>query len=96
MYKRTTIVLLAAMYVNPVTVLAQSSTDCSMAKFMAGHALTVIKGGATLEQALGMFEANGSTTMIITEIYSRKDSLQQKKDAEMIGVNICMKGGAEI
>ena len=83
-------VLLAALFATPVVAQGRSATDCAMAKYMAGHALTVIKGGATLDQTLGMFENNAPNTMIIKEIYSRKDSLARKKDAEMIGANMCM------
>lgn len=90
MNKSILTVLLASLFVTPVVVQARSSADCAMAKYMAGHALTVIKGGATLDQTLGMFENNTPNTMIIKEIYSRKDNLTRKKDAEMIGANMCM------
>ena len=84
-------VVLAVTFVTPAVIQAKSSSDCAMAKYMAGHALTVIKGGATLDQTLGMFEKNKSNAQIINEIYSKRDSLAKKKDAEMIGANICMK-----
>ena len=90
MNKSILTVLLAALFTTPVAVQARSSADCAMAKYMAGHALTVIKGGATLDQTLGMFENNAPNTMIIKEIYSRKDSIARKKDAEMIGAKMCM------
>ncbi len=83
-------VLLTSLFTFPVTAQAKSPSDCAMAKYMAGHALTVIKGGATLDQTLGMFENNVSNRMIIKEIYSRKDSLAQKKQAETIGTKMCM------
>ncbi len=83
-------VLLASLFAFPVTAQAKSPADCAMAKYMAGHALTVIKGGATLDQTLGMFENNVSNQMIIKEIYLRKDSLAQKKEAETIGATMCM------
>ena len=82
--------LLATLLITPGAVQAKSSSDCAMAKYMAGHALTVIKGGATLDQTLGMFENNTPNIMIIKEIYSRKDSLARKKDAETIGASMCM------
>jgi hypothetical protein len=88
--------LLASMLVTPVTVQAKSSSDCAMAKYMAGHALTVIKGGATLDQTLGMFENSSPNVKIIKEIYSRKDSIVRKKDAEKIGANMCMKENSRV
>jgi hypothetical protein len=84
-------VVLAVTFITPAAIQAKSSSDCAMAKYMAGHALTVIKGGATLDQTLGMFENNKANSQIINEIYSKKDSIIKKKDAEMIGANICMK-----
>ena len=91
MNKSILTVLLAALFATPVVAQGRSSADCAMAKYMAGHALTVIKGGATLDQTLGMFENNAPNTMIIKEIYSRKDSLAGKEDEEMISVNMCMR-----
>ena len=88
--------LLATLLITPGAVQAQSSSDCAMAKYMAGHALTVIKGGATLDQTLGMFESNRPNVRIIKEIYSKKDSLARKKDAEMIGANICMQDSSRV
>lgn len=89
-------VLLASLLTAPAVVQAKSSSDCAMAKYMAGHALTVIKGGATLDQTLGMFDNSGPNKKIIKEIYSRKDSIDRKKDAEMIGANMCMQDGSRV
>ena len=89
-------VLLAPLLITPVAVQAKSSSDCAMAKYMGGHALTVIKGGATLDQTQGMFDNSGPNVGIIKEIYSRKDSIARKKDAEMIGTNMCMQEGSRV
>lgn len=70
---------------------AHADPDCSMAKHLAGHALSMIKGGASLEQTAGMFENNVTNKHIIQEIFSQKDHLANAADAGKVAVSICMK-----
>ncbi len=82
--------LLSVTLTTPLALRADTDSDCSMVKHMAGHALTMIKGGATLEQTLSLFESSTANSSIIKEIFAHKDSLKTPAEAGKFGDRMCL------
>jgi hypothetical protein len=73
------------------TTAAHADTDCTMTKYMAGHMLTMLKGGASVEQTASMFEKNPVNHRLIETLAARKNLINNTTEAEAIGLNICLK-----
>lgn len=69
---------------------AGTTPDCSLAPHLAGHALTMFKGGASLKQALAMFDQSATTQAIIMEIHAHKDEIKTGDAAARLGRKICL------
>ncbi len=71
-----------------------AGADCKMlAKNMSAHALTMIQGGASLQQTLGMFGQMPAAQAIVKEIYSHKDDIDNPQAAAELGMKVCQRIG---
>ncbi len=94
-FRTTCLLTLGAALLQPAHAeQARASTDCTMAKHLAGHALTMIKGGASLDQTLGMFDQSPATQQIIREVFTHQDDISNAEDAGKIGKQICLQNTA--
>ncbi len=94
-FRTTCLLTLGAALLQPTHAeQAKAATDCVMAKHLAGHALTMIKGGASLDQTLGMFDQSPATQMIIKEVFNHRNEIGNAEDAGKIGKQVCLKSTA--
>ena len=94
-FRTTCLLALGATLLQPANAeQARAAIDCTMAKHLAGHALTMIKGGASLDQTLGMFDQSQATQRIIKEVFNHQNDINNAEDAGRIGKQICLKNTA--
>ncbi len=94
-FRTTCLLTLGATLLQPAQAeQAKATSDCTMAKHLAGHALTMIKGGASLDQTLGMFDQSPATQLIIKEVFNHRNEIGNAEDAGKIGKQVCLKNTA--
>jgi hypothetical protein len=89
------IVLLVAS-ITSTPVFATDKAECLMEKHMAGYALTMIKGGATLNQTIQVLADTGPKKQIIEKIFTRRDSLDTADAAGEMGKRMCRQLSASL
>jgi len=93
--KHLAVLTLAATFINLPAYAAEKS-DCVMEKHMAGHAHSMIQGGATLKQTLQVLADTEPKREIISRIFDNRELLDSNIAAGEMGSRICKQLSASL
>lgn len=69
--------------------IAKSQPSCIIEMHMAGHAHSMIQGGATLNQTIQVLADTQEKKAIIEKIYDKKEQFDNATAASEFGVKLC-------